>query len=697
MSYYVYILASQPNGTLYIGVTNNLIKRIWQHKNNLVEGFTKQYSVHTLVYFEQYNWINEALLREKQLKKWNRNWKIRLIKKNNPHWKDLYEKILYVDSRLRGNDKNMKKYHAIVLIIFLIGALLRFTNLNWDSYQAFHPDERNIAWAVTRIHWFDELNPKFFAYGGLPIYLYKILSDITAWATHDPSWTTDWGKIAVVGRYVSATLSSLSLPFIYLVGFRFFSPAVGVLAMFFLAFSPWAIREAHFATTETMLVFFLLLLLLVSYCHCERSEAIPLRLPRPLRGLAMTIGSGIILGLAIAAKTTSLLFLIIPLLSIWLSSHTIRHRISMTLILLFFSGAYFLLTSPYTIIDYPHFLESMKYETGVALGRFSVPYTLQFFRSIPYIYQLQTMLWQAGPVAIIGIVGIIMLTTNMVYMYIVSFPRKRESSFQKATKYWIPASAGMTTQKRMNVSSLLLFLIFPLIYGVWSGSWYAKFSRYTVPLLPFATLASAWLMVFLFQKLSKQKIYLYICIFVYLLIGVSHTLWGLMNWTIYLRPQTRIEASQWIYDHVPLGANLLTEHWNDGLPVDIHGGKNPSEYPRELLNVYDTDTDEKMRTLADQLVQADYIILSTRRMWGTLPRLSEKYPATSRFYTLLLSGQLGYTEVAVFTSYPSLFGIVINDDPAEESIQVFDHPTVRIFQNTRKLPKEEVEKKIKGS
>ena len=68
----------------------------------------------------------------------------------------------------------------------------------------------------------------------------------------------------------------------------------------------------------------------------------------------------------------------------------------MTFILLFATSTYFLLTSPYTIIDYPHFLESMQYETGVALGRFSVPYTLQFLHTIPYLYQIQTMLWQAG-------------------------------------------------------------------------------------------------------------------------------------------------------------------------------------------------------------------------------------------------------------------------------------------------------------
>ena len=91
--YSVYILASQPNGTLYIGVTNNLQRRVFQHENKLVEGFTSKYGVHQLVYYEQTNDITAALTREKQLKKWNRKWKIELIEKDNPQWKDL----LYVN------------------------------------------------------------------------------------------------------------------------------------------------------------------------------------------------------------------------------------------------------------------------------------------------------------------------------------------------------------------------------------------------------------------------------------------------------------------------------------------------------------------------------------------------------------------------------------------------------------------------
>jgi len=94
MKYFVYILTNKYNGTLYIGVTNDLIKRIWQHKNKVVDGFTKKFDISRLVYFEECQSINEAIKREKQVKKWNRQWKINLIEKHNPLWDDLYEEIL---------------------------------------------------------------------------------------------------------------------------------------------------------------------------------------------------------------------------------------------------------------------------------------------------------------------------------------------------------------------------------------------------------------------------------------------------------------------------------------------------------------------------------------------------------------------------------------------------------------------------
>lgn len=90
----VYILASKKNGTLYIGVTSDLMKRVWEHKNDLVEGFTKEYGVHQLVYFEMLEDMASAIQREKQLKKWNRDWKIELIEKDNPEWTDLYDSLV---------------------------------------------------------------------------------------------------------------------------------------------------------------------------------------------------------------------------------------------------------------------------------------------------------------------------------------------------------------------------------------------------------------------------------------------------------------------------------------------------------------------------------------------------------------------------------------------------------------------------
>lgn len=537
----------------------------------------------------------------------------------------------------------MKKnlIYALLIVILLIGGAMRFYRVNWDSFSAFHPDERNISWAVTRINFFSQLNPKFFAYGGLPIYLYRALGEAVVKITNDPEWLMGWGHIAVIGRYVSATLSTISIVLMFLVARSYFSPAVGIISAFFLAFSPWAVREAHFATTETMLVFFILLLLYFSARNTNFHTIVIL---------------GLVWGLALAAKTTSLVFGVIPLFAIWFPQplKNFRKKFLFTLLLFTIALCFFFLFSPYTILDITHFRESMTYETGVALGRFSVPYTLQFLHTTPYVYHIQTMLWLAGPIVPLGFIGLLVMIFFIV--------------------------------KKRFPMNYVLFTIFPIVYFGWSGSWYAKFARYNVPFLPFVTIAAAWLMVRVFQKLPKNRLYSFIRLFVYSIICLSTVGWGLANFSVFLRPQTRMEASKWIYANIPDGAQLYTEHWNDGLPIDLPVNKH---FNRQNLDVYDEDTISKQLYYAAKLAHGDYIILSTRRIWGTMPNLTEKYPLTSLVYQKLLSGELGYTEVATFTSYPQLFGWEINDDSAEESVQVFDHPIVRIFQNTETLTPDE--------
>ena len=90
----VYLLASKRNGTLYVGVTSDLVQRVWQHKNDVVEGFTKRYGVHTLVWFERHETMDSAIAREKAIKEWKRAWKLELVEMNNPTWRDLYDEIV---------------------------------------------------------------------------------------------------------------------------------------------------------------------------------------------------------------------------------------------------------------------------------------------------------------------------------------------------------------------------------------------------------------------------------------------------------------------------------------------------------------------------------------------------------------------------------------------------------------------------
>jgi putative endonuclease len=90
----VYILASDQNGTLYVGVTTDLMKRVWEHQNNVVPGFTKRYSVHDLVWYEMHDSMESAIAREKAIKEWKRRWKLKLIERENPEWKDLYSELL---------------------------------------------------------------------------------------------------------------------------------------------------------------------------------------------------------------------------------------------------------------------------------------------------------------------------------------------------------------------------------------------------------------------------------------------------------------------------------------------------------------------------------------------------------------------------------------------------------------------------
>lgn len=520
-----------------------------------------------------------------------------------------------------------------LLFVVLTGGFLRFYNLNWDQGHFFHPDERNIAMAVSRIHFFNQLNPKFFAYGSFPIYLYRVVGEILIFLTKNRAWVSGWPNINLVGRGVSALLSTLTIPLIFLLAKRVWNEKVGLLASFFMAFSPSLIQTAHYGVTESMLIFWLVLIAIFSLETTKKPT------------LKNYLKIGVILGLAGATKISGISFLIIPL-----TAHLLYHfnylkyhfRFLFSLASAFLTFAFF---SPYIFLDNQKFLESMNYETGVTLGRLKVVYVLQFEKTLPYLFQIKNFFWQMGPAALLGILGGIIL---------------------------------ITTALKKKDKSLFVLLSFPLVYFLYVGSWYTKFIRYMVPILPFLAIFAAWLLHWFWEK-SK------ILGRIILALSLALTLfWSLAFFSIYTHESSRITASRWIYQNIPVGAKILGEHWDDGLPVDLPPN-HPSQYKIEQLTIYELDNQQKIQHFANKLSGADYIVINSRRLYGTLMYLPEKYPITSRYYKLLFTGQLGYQKIAEFSSYPSFLGITINDDSSEETFQVYDHPRVLVFKNIDRL------------
>jgi hypothetical protein len=163
-------------------------------------------------------------------------------------------------------------------------------------------------------------------------------------------------------------------------------------------------------------------------------------------------------------------------------------------------------------------------------------------------------------------------------------------------------------------------------------------------------------------------------------------LWSLFFFSIYTKPVTRVTASQWIYEHIPANSILLTESWDDGLPLPIFDMSSKNYIPKQLP-VFDPDTAQKWQMMNLLLKQGNYLILSSNRGYGSIPTVPERYPKMKKFYQDLFAGKTSYKEIAQFTSYPSLsyVGIpfTIPDDGAEEAFTVYDHPKVIIFKNEK--------------
>jgi len=158
-------------------------------------------------------------------------------------------------------------------------------------------------------------------------------------------------------------------------------------------------------------------------------------------------------------------------------------------------------------------------------------------------------------------------------------------------------------------------------------------------------------------------------------------LWALAFTGIYRQDISRVQASEWIARNLPPGTALTSQEWDDAVPLRLPG-IDPGRYEHVLLKPYAPDTPAKVRELVEGLDRADYVIETSNRLYGSIPRSPARYPSTTRYYRRLFDGSLGFEKVAEFTNYPNLFGIEIPDQGAEEAFTVYDHPKVTVWRKT---------------
>ncbi|MDH4208026.1 MAG: DUF2298 domain-containing protein, partial [Anaerolineae bacterium] len=470
---------------------------------------------------------------------------------------------------------------------------------------------------------------------------------------------SDYDHITLVGRVLSALIDTGVIYLTYLLGKRVYDRRVGLLAAVFVAFTVFHIQLAHFYAVDTLLTFFVLLFFVFALDFAREGGL----------GNALLLGGS--WGLALATK-----FSAAPLFLAIAGAYILHYRrrggpglgrLSRLFVLTLAAAAVvFFLAEPYALLDFEAFSAGIAEQGRMVRGIADYPYTRQYINTPAFLYQIKnTILWGMGlPLGLVAYGGL------GFFLWRAARRRKGEE---------------------------LLLLAWVLPYSLITGSFMVKFMRYMLPLVPFFLIMGAALL-WAFKDWLRHRVPARgglassIWYGVTGLVVASSVIYTLAFISIYSRPHSRIQASEWIYRNVPPGSTLALEHWDDDLPLSRTVDGQPrsiGEYLTPKMNLYEWDDEAKFRHIVGSLQQSDYVILSSNRLYSSIPRLPWRYPITSRYYQLLFEERLGFELLGTFTSYPSLLGLSINDDAADESFTVYDHPKVLIFGKTEQLSEEE--------
>jgi YYY domain-containing protein len=574
-------------------------------------------------------------------------------------------------------------------VALILGAFLRLSGLHWDASvhaepgrppvvqeQHLHPDERFLTMVTAALEWppswrdyldtgRSALNPHnrgfaFFPYGTLPIFLTKAVADGLGHGGFD--------RLHIVGRVLSSLADLATVAVTFALGQYLYGSAVGVLAALLLALAALPIQQAHFFTSDTFAAAFVALALL-RLARIAGEERV---------GLGDHLELGIALGAALACKASAALLLFPAALAIWVrwfrfpgsgrslvrfgSWVAIGSATGLVAFLVFRLLHPYAFQGPGLLDVWPNgrWLANMREIGEMMAGLRDVPPGHQWTDRPPLWFPW----WNMVTVGMGPALGL------------------------AAWGGWALAGWELARREPRRWAHLVPWS-WVLVVFLHQGTQWVKSIRYFLPIYPALALFAAYLIVWAWRRAaagaapSRRATWRRAAAGTLAVLVVGGTLaWAWAFTSIYRRPHSRVEASRWIYAHVPPGAALANEHWDDGLPLHVDG-RNGSIYRHLELPLYAEDGPDKLEMVLRALDGADYVILSSNRLSDSIPRLPMRFPMGTLYYRYLFSGELGFDRVAEFTSYPTLFGVAVPDQWAEEAFSVYDHPRVQIF---RKAP-----------
>ncbi len=557
---------------------------------------------------------------------------------------------------------------VLLAAILVAAALLRFTHIRWDEGTHLHPDERFISMVDEKLaaprsigQYFDSrtspLDPYnrgfgSFVYGTLPIFLTHAIGVAIGQTGYDGSY--------VVGRVLSGVFDLLTIWLVYLLARRFSGRGTALLAAGLFAFTPLGVQLSHFWAVDTFLATFTVLALLGCARHAQGRS-----------GIRGDVGTGVAIGIAIACKITALalfgpagLAVLVRALTPWSKDTAAWRRailgeagrlaaiFAAALVTVRVALPYaFLGPSPLSLRLDPRWIEDIRRLSANSKSFASFPPAFQWAdRGLLFPFR-NFVLFGAGPFfGIAALAGVVWAAAHIVrrrrfallplWAHTVFVLAYHARDLVKAMRYWYPAYPGLAVLAALALAASARRLEL-------SGG---PLPRLAGRLAPALALAGTLAMGFAFSR-------------------------------IYARPVTRVAASDWIYSHVA-PARFAGESWDDGLPLPRPGGDSGA-YHGPPLPLVDPDGRDKAQTLLAALKEADWIAVTSNRVYGNVTRLPDVFPMTIAYYRALFEGRLGFERVADFTSYPSLGPLTFRDDTAEEQFTVYDHPRVLLFRKKK--------------